>query len=965
MADRLQSYAAWLIENEDKKGTEEFDTVANAYRYLRSEPERQQLEVEFEQAELERDAAAYRLEAAEDTALENLAEGVQEFSSAGVGAAVDVVDAFTSIGRVPYGAMTGQRVPGLREMMSGTAVDLDRPFMEERSAALFGPRLAGTLATLGGGGAVQVARDPAKLSSAVKDIAGLGMTKAPEAVAATALTVAAQESKTIGKVANDIQEMTETYRPQIEVRSRTIDGSGGPVKRVEMGWEYGGLRATGNAKDGYDIPGIGKVDKKADIKPAIDDQFIAFQKAREQMQVEYNLRKQLEKSDDFTELRSMTGEPTRLTFTAGRDAAKLDVYADTYSSLTTRVFDTAEDALYYKVSPEMAGLTSIATQASSTKMNRAYDEFLIPVVPVIQLWRNNPEAAKAMLDYARGLKGNSRPEFFKRLSNAGVNQQEIQAVNKYLDFRSSLFKEQRFNVGEEVSVGAERLHIQMQPVKELEPYAAKKNYLEIQQDQSRRALSNRKEATDEMIGEYQNPFLTDFKLLNQNDLLNEIAKRMDVGSLGVKNPTGQEAFQAVARRLAEDLPDNVATRGSRIVEDIIIGSQQHAPAYAQLLSTLSYGGTLMSLKSAVLNLHDVFVSPMLNGVSATIRGTKRAFDRKQKSFVDPELTGINRQTQGEFAGKLLDELGNMADDPSFIKGLNQKAAKGLEKGMKWTLFSGMDRIGKRAVMNSVIENGYDLAKAGKFNEKWGRYFSESDRFTIINAFRKHGRNLEAMSEKELKLMSELAYGGLGQQQLTSVAGRPLAWSTNPKLRPLYTLMGFAIVQRSLLRKKVIDEIKAGNTDEAAKNAALYIASAGVGYSVLDEARDFIFSGGEDEVTGGELLFKALVDQPLSVLTLNKAPTSQFQFNRMTGTPWEWAVTSIAPAGGLIEQGTSAGMDLLIKAPVSIATGKDPAKDVERAWKHIMQIPALDNSIGTAMALMGSPSGTTTVTRKED
>ena len=86
MADRLQSYAAWLIENEDKKGTEEFDTVANAYRYLRSEPERQQLEVEFEQAELERDAAAYRLEAAEDTALENLAEGVQEFSSAGVGA---------------------------------------------------------------------------------------------------------------------------------------------------------------------------------------------------------------------------------------------------------------------------------------------------------------------------------------------------------------------------------------------------------------------------------------------------------------------------------------------------------------------------------------------------------------------------------------------------------------------------------------------------------------------------------------------------------------------------------------------------------------------------------------------------------------------------------------------------------------------------------------------------------------
>ena len=89
---------------------------------------------------------------------------------------------------------------------------------------------------------------------------------------------AAKESETIGKVADDIQKMTDEYRPQIEARSVTPDGSGGPVKRVEGGFTYGGLRATGNAKEGYDIPGIGKVDKKADIKAAIDDQFTAFQK---------------------------------------------------------------------------------------------------------------------------------------------------------------------------------------------------------------------------------------------------------------------------------------------------------------------------------------------------------------------------------------------------------------------------------------------------------------------------------------------------------------------------------------------------------------------------------------------------------------------------------------------------------------------------------------------------------------
>ena len=40
MSDRLNKYAAWLVENEDKKGTEEFQTVADAYRELRVQPER-------------------------------------------------------------------------------------------------------------------------------------------------------------------------------------------------------------------------------------------------------------------------------------------------------------------------------------------------------------------------------------------------------------------------------------------------------------------------------------------------------------------------------------------------------------------------------------------------------------------------------------------------------------------------------------------------------------------------------------------------------------------------------------------------------------------------------------------------------------------------------------------------------------------------------------------------------------
>lgn len=38
MASRLESYAQWLVDNQDKRGTPEFDTVAQAYKSLRSQP---------------------------------------------------------------------------------------------------------------------------------------------------------------------------------------------------------------------------------------------------------------------------------------------------------------------------------------------------------------------------------------------------------------------------------------------------------------------------------------------------------------------------------------------------------------------------------------------------------------------------------------------------------------------------------------------------------------------------------------------------------------------------------------------------------------------------------------------------------------------------------------------------------------------------------------------------------------
>jgi uncharacterized protein YukE len=161
----------------------ELEEIFGAYQ----EPtERERLEEEFAQAEKERQAAGEMLEASLDTPLENLAEGIQEFSAGGVGAAADVATFVASPLTYAYELATGQDVPTGREALAmiDPRIDPNRQFVEERGVAT-APRLAGELTTMGAGFA-QVARDPSKVASALQDIVGLGMTKAP-VVAPTAV----------------------------------------------------------------------------------------------------------------------------------------------------------------------------------------------------------------------------------------------------------------------------------------------------------------------------------------------------------------------------------------------------------------------------------------------------------------------------------------------------------------------------------------------------------------------------------------------------------------------------------------------------------------------------------------------------------------------------------------------------------------------------------------------------------
>ena len=87
MADRLQAYADWLVQNQDKRGTTEFETVANAYKQLRQQPVDRSYSSAFQQgldAPLENMATTARMLGAEGTAdtLSGLTTAPQNYESA-------------------------------------------------------------------------------------------------------------------------------------------------------------------------------------------------------------------------------------------------------------------------------------------------------------------------------------------------------------------------------------------------------------------------------------------------------------------------------------------------------------------------------------------------------------------------------------------------------------------------------------------------------------------------------------------------------------------------------------------------------------------------------------------------------------------------------------------------------------------------------------------------------------------
>jgi len=432
---------------------------------------------------------------------------------------------------------------------------------------------------------------------------------------------------------------------------------------------------------------------------------------------------------------------------------------------------------------------------------------------------------------------------------------------------------------------------------------------------------------DETLSQYENPFIAQLNRISGDENLLQLSEKFNLRpSVGVRDNT-DDFFKAAQDQFKGQMSQTQMDNLTGLMKATVEGSRKSPNLPIRLFMKQSYAGTLGQFDSALLNLHDISVSAWHNGAMPT-----------GKAFVQRLMQ------DGEFS---LRELGMTNDATSleeFRAGFDGAVSKHgrlenlvdaySEKAFSWSGFQTMDRFGKSVTLQAAKNAMEASAKKGTLAKDFGYLLDPKDLGTISRAL-KAGKRLDEMTPAQQNVMEEAMFARLGEQQLISMAGRPLAYLQNPNLRPFWAMSGFAIKQADLLWEKVGVEVAKGNLGKAGAAAAGYVAWVAAGYGLMDSVRKVpsnLITGDERTEFNAENFLARSGSQIASVASFNKLGDT-YSLNELSRDPVGFAFSSLEPAGGAFSNfaqdlsAAAAGRDVKGKFLKSVPLVGDPLYDI--------------------------------------
>lgn len=554
-----------------------------------------------------------------------------------------------------------------------------------------------------------------------------------------------------------------------------------------------------------------------------------------------------------------------------------------------------DNRLMWDVSKELGGRFQIVNESTVRQLTKEIEEFVRPADRVFRLNIEDPHLQALLLDFGNdgmGVRSPIKMADVKSYITQRLSSKDADAFENYYNWskKNSVDTMAAFTGRpSDDFLTNQYLHTRLTPAaKERKGIEVRDlDDLEIMTDPGTRQRdrnfyfkpTNKLRGGPPTPSDYLPVLQSDLTRIMNNRMAINMSNQMGMKKFGLNQRVSPETWFASLEKTFKDrgIHAEGAAYATKYIKDHMIGITRSPELWIQSLNSFSYMKTLAGPKSAMLNYHDPAMAVVNFEVPFTemIPALRRAW--KNEAGADVRASGIDQKI-GEFVQDHINSVTRMESNKQFgQRWWADNTREMTDKFMKWSFFDYSDMVNKNATLNIVLEQMVRDAKSGAFPQKWGFYLNPTDMNQLIVALKKNGAKFSNYKGRDYTLVEDVAFAGLGQQQLISASGRSSAWARNPNLRPMWALRGFASKQQGILMWKVVDNFRNGNTKEAYKYLGLYATVVGGSFGVLNESRQWLFGDGNFDLTG---VFMGMADQMLSTASVNTLGLNDYQWGRI-------------------------------------------------------------------------------------